>query len=57
MSIRKAATAARVSLSYRCYDWLPSKIRETYKMSKGVNKCLCSESGAGLDSQAGDKMY
>ena len=27
------------------------------KVSKGVNEHLCSESGAGLNSQAGDKMY
>nr|VWO98085.1 Oligopeptide transporter OPT-like protein [Ganoderma boninense] len=41
-----------------CYDWLSSKIREeAYETSKGVDEHLCSESGAGLDSQAGDKMY
>nr|VWP00581.1 Uncharacterized protein [Ganoderma boninense] len=41
----------------KCYDWLSSKIREAYETSKGVDERLCSESGAGLDSQAGDKMY
>ena len=41
-----------------CYDWLSSKIREeAYETSKGVDEHLCSESGARLDSQAGDKMY
>ena len=42
---------------FKCYDWLSSKIREAYETSKGVDEHLCSESGAGLDSQAGDKMY
>ena len=27
------------------------------RTSKGVDEHLCSESGARLDSQAGDKMY
>ena len=27
------------------------------RTSKGVDERLCSESGARLDSQAGDKMY
>nr|VWO99711.1 Uncharacterized protein [Ganoderma boninense] len=41
-----------------CYDWLSSKIKEeAYETSKGVDEHLCSKSGAGLDSQAGDKMY
>ena len=41
----------------KCYDWLSSKIREAYEMSKGVNEHLCSKSRARLDSKARDKMY
>ena len=31
------------------------KIRDMYEMSRGVDERLCSESGARLNGQAGDK--
>jgi len=31
------------------------RIRDVYETNRSVGKCLCSESRAKLDSQAGDK--
>ena len=48
----------RWAIAVRCYNWLSSKIREeAYETSQGVDEHLCSESRAGLNSQAGDKMH